>query len=99
MSGSCNYAMQYPVCVAHPDYSELLPELVGICIWFQSICALRGFVGFVLLLQLTQDVVCRIQQLLCRHITQAHPKQSQGCSLATQAHPKQSQGHSLATLK
>lgn len=57
-------------CKAHPDYSEFLPELVSICIWFEGIESLGSLVSLVLLLQFTQDVMCCIQQLLQTQVTQ-----------------------------
>ncbi len=56
--------MHASACIAHPDYSELLSELVSVCIWFEGIESLWGLVSLVLLLQFTQDVMCCIQQLL-----------------------------------
>jgi hypothetical protein len=56
--------MHASACIAHPDYSELLSELVSVCIWFESIKSLGSLVGLVLFLQFTQDVMRCIQQLL-----------------------------------
>ena len=64
---TCNaICVHESACRAHPDYSELLSELISICIWFEGIKSLGGLVSLVLLLQFTQDVMCCIQQLLQR---------------------------------
>ena len=57
-------------CKSHPDYSELLSELVSICIRFEGIKSLGGLVSLVLLLQFTQDVMRCIQQLLQTQVIQ-----------------------------
>ncbi len=57
-------------CKAHPDYSELLSELVSVCIWFEGIQSLGSLVSLVLLLQFTQDMMRCIQQLLQTQVIQ-----------------------------
>ena len=51
----------YICCEPHPDYPELLAQLISISVWLESVgCTPRGLVGFVLFLQFTQNVVCSI---------------------------------------